>query len=95
MPLHPYPLPNNTKFESSLNLAKKTDLLILVLAALESKDRLCGKAAPSYLLPKLLQEFQTSACQSTFLELFFFWWCEGMPSVMYALPFMAPVFFLS
>lgn len=48
MPPTPTPIPSltTTKFEPSLNLGKKTDLLFLALAALESKDRLCGKADP-------------------------------------------------
>lgn len=51
MPLHPYPHPDNTKFESILNFAKKTVLLFLVLAAPAFKDRLCRKAEPQ--LPSL------------------------------------------
>lgn len=35
-----------------MNLAKKTDLLFLILAALKSKDRLCGKADPWLPLPQ-------------------------------------------
>lgn len=83
MPLYSSPLLTTIKSESSLNLAKKTDLLFLVLATLESKDRLCGKADPySYLLPSCCRNLRPLLAKALLWSSdFFFWWGEGMPSV--------------